>query len=239
MFSSTPFYWETLSNTTKAFGSLFSDIKIQRKEKSGSKSVIQTIKVPVAQAAKDKWVTRTEQDGSLENQVYLTMPRIAYEMTGMSYDPSRKIGKLNKITCRDEDGGTSIYAPVPYNLEFSVYLVGKTQEDVMQMAEQILPYFSPEYTMSVMTIPNQNIVTDIPIILNSVTISDDYEGDYTIRRSVTYTLNFQLKINLFGPASESGLIKKSIINMTEQNMTYSAEQETPTSDIIETVVIND
>lgn len=239
MFVDTPFYWETLRKVTVAFGSLFSEIKLSRADKTVAKNKIQTIKVPIEQAAQDKWFTRIKQDPELQQQLYNTLPRMAYEMTGMTYDPSRKIGKLNRITCRTETGGSAVYAPVPYNLEFSLYVVAKTQEDCLQIVEQILPYFSPEYTMSIMMIPDNNIVTDIPIILNSVTISDDYEGDYQIRRTVMYTLTFTLKINVFGPIGESGLIKKSIINMTEQNLTYTAEQETPTSEIIESTTETD
>ena len=230
----TPFYNEILRNINVAFGSIFSNIVIQRKSKDGLNAILQTITVPVAFGNKDKWFRRTDEDSELENQVYITLPRISYEMVGMNYDPSRKMGKLNKITCRDATGGNSVYFPVPYNLEFNLYLVAKTTEDCYQMVEQILPYFSPELTMSIKSVKQQNIISDIPIILNNISMEDDYEGDFQSRRTVIYTLNFTLKANLYGPGSNGGIIKKVIVNMPNPiDGTYEASQLTPIAPIIE------
>ena len=230
----TPFYHEVIRRTIVAFGSLFTDIKIQRHSKDGKNKVIQTIEVPCALGSRDKWFQRTDQDGELDNQVYITLPRISYEFLGMNYNPSRKLGKLNTITCRTTDGGNSIYAPVPYNLEFNLYLVAKQQEDCMQMVEQILPYFSPELTISVNVVPENNIINDIPIILNGVSIEDDYEGDFQTRRTIIYTLNFTVKVNLYGATSNGSIIKKVDINLPSPiDGKYEASQATPVSPIIE------
>lgn len=234
MIAITPFYHETIRKVTLGFGSIFSEIKLQRKEKTGPKNIIQTVKVPIALGNKDKWVQRTEQDPTLENQVYNTLPRMSYEMTGLNYDPARKISKLNTIVCRDSSGVSSIFSPVPYIIEFNLYLISKTQEDCYQMVEQILPYFTPELTMSINMVPSHNIIQDIPVVLDSVSIDDDYEGDFQTRRTVTATLTFSLKLNFFGPASASGLIKKIIVDLpTPINGEYSASQATPVSPIIE------
>lgn len=235
MLGNNPYYWEILRKVNITFGRLFSDIKIQRKEKSGTKTVIQTIDVPIALGNRDKWVQRTEQDPDLTNQVYTTFPRMSYEMTSINPDNSRKLGKLTKITCRDENGASSVLAPVPYVLNFSLYCVAKTQEDCMQIVEQILPFFTPEYTVSLRIIDNLNIVNDIPFILEDVSISDDYEGDLQTRRTVIYTLTFSVKVNFYGPVRSGGLIKHVIVDMEDLG-TYEAEQLTPTSPIIETYI---
>lgn len=235
MLGNTPYYWEILRKVNITFGKLFSDIKIQRKEKSGTKSIIQTIDVPIAIGNKDKWVQRTEQDPELAKQVYATFPRISYEMTGMTLDNSRKLGKLNKITCRSETGASSVLMPVPYIINFSLYLVAKTQEDCMQMVEQILPFFTPEYTVSITIVNDMNIVNDIPFTLENISISDDYEGDLQTRRTVIYTLDFSAKVNFYGPIRSAGLIKHVIVDMDEHG-SYTADQETPISPIIETFI---
>lgn len=233
MIPPSPFYWESIRKINIAFSSIFSDIKIQRKERTGEKLVIQTVNVPIANAGKEKWVQRSEQDPELENQIYTVLPKMSFEMLGLNYDSARKISKLNKITCRTETGGTSVYAPVPYNLEYNLYILTKTNEDCYQIIEQILPYFSPEYTVSINLVPDTNIVQDLPFVLNSVTIDDDYEGDFQTRRTVTGTLNFTVKTNFYGPAGSSGLIKKVIINLDDNIGVYTASEETPVSPIIE------
>lgn len=235
MIASTPFYHETIRKVTIAFGSIFSSIKIQRREKSGDKDIMQTVMVPIALGSKDKWVQRTESDPSLENQTYNVLPRMAYEMQSIEYDPMRKLSKLNRVVCRTETSGDSLFSPVPYNMEFNLYLAAKTQEDCYQMVEQIIPYFSPELTLSINLIPGFNIVQDIPVILNSISIDDDYEGDFQTRRTVIATLNFTLKTNFYGPSNTGGIIKKVVVTFpTPINGEYVATQATPISPIIET-----
>lgn len=238
------FYHGIIRKTIVAFGSLFSNIKIERKLKQFSDAgnvgdTIQTIDVPIAYAPKEKYIIRIDSDPTLENQVYTTLPRLSFEITSMQYDPTRKLSKLNTVVCVTSEGERKqSFTPVPYNIDISLYAIAKTQEDCLQIVEQILPYFSPEYTLSVKIVPELNVINDIPIVLNSISIQDDYDGDFQTRRFVTYTLTFQLKVNLFGPVSKSQVIKNTYINVSREAgaaplTIFEASQATPDSVIIE------
>lgn len=223
MFSNNIFYHQITRKTIVAFGSLFSDIKIKRDADNG---ISQTVSVPIAYAPKEKWLVRLEQDPNLTNYTYTTLPRMSFEITNFSYDPSRKTNRNNFITCADANGKvTRMFAPVPYNIDINLYALTKTTEDGLQIIEQILPYFNPEFTMSIKAVPESNVITDIPIILNSLDVNDEYDGDFQTRRFVTHTLSFTLKSWMFGPVSESGVINRVIINTpdfdnTETNIAY-------------------
>ena len=212
MLTAQPFYNKCMKKAIIAFGSLFSNIKITRSNEDGSET--QTLKIPIAQAPKEKWLVRVDSDPNLENHTYTSLPRMSFEISNISYDSSRKLNKLNKIRCTDGSGSADfVYAPVPYNLDMTLYILTKTQEDAFQIVEQILPYFSPEFTIGVKMIDSPPVVTDIPIVLNSVSMQDDYDGDFQTRRFVTYTLTFTMKLNLFGPTGEKGVIKKTMIDI--------------------------
>ena len=232
------FYHSVLRKTIVAFGSLFSNIKVERTTVGGGEfgapeTVAQTIDVPIAYAPKEKWLVRLDSDPTLENNVYGVFPRLSFEITGMNYDPSRKVSRLNKMVCVGTDSTREqMMAPVPYNIDISLYVISKTQEDCLQIVEQILPYFTPDFTVSITVVPEMNVQQDIPIILNSVNIQDDYDGDFQQRRFVTYTLNFTLKVNMFGPVIGSSIVNKVMINTVnpDTNTTftsYTAEQTIP------------
>jgi hypothetical protein len=246
MLKSQTFYHGVMRKTIVAFGSLFSNIKIERKLKETSAEygnvgdTVQTVDVPIAYAPKEKWIVRVDSDPTLENQVYTTLPRLSFEVTGINYDAARKVNRMNKLVCVKDNGGRDqMFAPVPYNIDISLYAISKTQEDCLQIVEQILPYFTPEFTLSLNIVPEMNVIQDIPIILNSVSIQDDYDGDFQTRRFVTYTMTFTLKVNLFGPVSQNGIIKTINASITEdpnfsgELSSYTATQLTPTSGIIE------
>lgn len=220
MLSNEIFYHGITKKTIIAFGSLFSDIKITRKNEDGS--VQQTIAVPIAYAPKEKWLVRLEQDTTLENHTYTTLPRLSFEIVGFQYDGDRKVGRMNYVTCSD---GTSAvkktYAPVPYNISINLYALTKTQEDGLQIIEQILPFFAPELTMSIKTVDDANIITDVPIILNSLDVNDEYDGDFETRRFITYTMGFTLKTWMFGPVSEGNAIGRVLVNMSDPNISAS------------------
>lgn len=186
------------------FGKLFSDITIQRTDSLGA--VSQTIKVPLAYAAKEKYLVRVDSDAKLENNTQVSLPRLSFEINGYSYDPVRKANKMNKIACVSTGTGKSLYSPVPYNLDVSLYLLTKTIEDALCVVEQILPIFTPDYTLSINAVPDMNIVNDVPIILNGISVEDDYEGDFQTRRSIIHTFNFTMKVNIFGHKTTSGII---------------------------------
>ena len=193
----TPFYHGLVKQVIIGFGSLFSDLKIIREDRSGD--IAEIVKVPIAYGPKEKILQRLDGDPTQEGHVYITLPRLAFEIEGYVFDPDRKVNKNNKIQCANENGVTMMYAPVPYNLDITLYLLTKGTEDSLAVIEQILPLFNPEYTLRINSVPTMNIATEVPIILNNVSVQDDYEGDFTTRRLVTHTFNFTAKMNLYGP----------------------------------------
>lgn len=233
------YYHGAIRKTIVAFGRLFADIKIQRQLKDGSDAVEQVVAVPLAYAPKEKWIVRLEQDPSLTNHTYVTLPRMSFEITGYAYDPTRKLNKMNKITCtKNTNAGNpnrgNVFTPVPYNIDISLYILTKTQEDAMAILEQILPTFNPEYTLAVNAVPEMNIVQDIPVVLNSVTLQDDYDGDFETRRFVTHTLNFTLKTNIYGAVNSQGVINNINVNVSEDpSVKYTASASVPGGTITE------
>ena len=197
---------------TIAFGQIFNNIQIKRKNSSGS--VVQTIRVPLAYAPKEKFLTRLDQQPSLEDREFaITLPRMGFEITGISYDGSRKLTRIQKYkTVKTGIDGKVLnynYTPVPYNISYNLYSFTATAEGGLQIIEQILPFFQPDYTVTVNAIPELGIKRDVPIILNSVQYEDSYSGDFSQRRAVVYTLGFTAKTYLFGPANTSKVIKET------------------------------
>ena len=208
----THFYNEGLRKLTIAFGQLFNNIVLQNTSSTGA--VTKRIRVPLAYAPKEKFIVRLEQQSNLQSdrEVAITLPRLGFEITGLSYDSSRKLNKMNKtIRVKSSEQGKKTnfnYTPVPYNINFSLYSFTATAENGLQIVEQILPFFQPEYTVTMKVVPELNIVRDIPIILNTVNYEDTYSGDFTSRRAVVYTLSFTAKTYLYGPMSNQGVIKE-------------------------------
>lgn len=232
MFTEAPFYHGIIRKVIVGFGRLFSDVKIPRYDDAGN--LVQVVDVPIAWGPKEKYMLRNESDPSLNNTTYIVPPRLAFEITGYQYDPERALGKMNTIYCVQGAEGTrkQVFTPVPYNLDISLYALTKTTEDGLAIIEQILPFFKPDYTLSIKTLNGLNIISDTPIILNDVIVDDQYEGDMETRRTITHTLTFTAKINLLGPVSDVGLIKSvntRIVNLEE----YTATQDTPVSPINE------
>lgn len=216
MINGQTFYHQTLRKTIVAFGNMFSNIKIERQNKTDGE-VAQTVEVPLAYAPKEKWLVRIDSDPTLSNNVYTVLPRMSFEITGMNYDPNRKVGRMNQISINNANRMNYQFSPVPYNVEISLYVLTKTQEDAMAIVEQILPVFTPEYNLSVMLIPEMGVTQDIPVVLNNVSVQDDYDGDFQTRRFVTYTLNFTMKVNMFGPISGQSDIRKVTANVLQPN----------------------
>jgi len=232
------FYHGIIRKTIVAFGRLFSDVYIDRKQgDSVNGDTIQRLQVPIAYAPKEKWLVRIDSDPTLENHTYVSLPRMSFEITGYSYDAQRKLSKMNKISCITADGSSDTLTPVPYIVDISLYVLTKTQEDGLQIIEQILPTFGPEYTLSINAVPEMNIVQDVPVALNSVSVSDEYDGDFQTRRFVTHTLTFQLKINLFGNVNDSKRIytTNANIGLNEPNITriFTAEGDPTTGLLVE------
>lgn len=211
MFNTT-FNHGTIRKTVVAFGNLFNGLKIQRFNPNGS--VLQEIDVPLAYSAREKWVTRISGNPDLLKSTSITLPRMAFEVLSYKYDPTRKLNSNNKvINCGTGNRGTSVFAPVPYNIEFGLYLASKTIEDSLAMLEQILPYFSPHYNLTVNTITELNLSEDIPIVLNGTNSDDNYLSEWIEERLLINTLNFTAKVNLFGPiATGQSVIKEVDVN---------------------------
>jgi hypothetical protein len=168
--------------------------------------------VPLAYAPKEKFLVRLDQQPSLDEREFaITLPRMSFEISGISYDGSRKLTRVQKYkqVKAGEDGKvmTYNYTPVPYNISYTLNIFTATAESGLQIVEQILPFFQPDYTVTVNAVPSLNIKRDVPIILNDVQYDDSYNGDFTQRRAVIYTLNFTAKTYLFGPASTQGVVK--------------------------------
>ena len=192
------------------FGTVFNDIYINRLSATGE--VLQTLKVPLTYGPKDKVLSRLEQSPRLDNQVGIILPRISFEMTTMEYDPTRKLNTLNKLTKQSATAGTDDevkyqYQPVPYDMQFEMNILVKNAEDGTRIVEQIVPYFTPAFTVSVNVVPEVDGPRDIPIVLNSISSQDQYEGNFEQRRALIWTLNFTLKGWLYGPSKKSKLIK--------------------------------
>lgn len=234
MLNNQVFYHGIIRKSIVAFGHLFSDLYIDRREgDSVTGPVAQRLQVPIAYAPKEKWIVRIEQDPDLNNHTYISLPRMSFEMTGISYDTSRKLNRMNQITCYKDGVMTGTYAPIPYNIDLSMYIISKTQEDCLQIVEQILPFFNPDYNMAIKVIEETNTIIDVPVILNSVTMQDDYDGDFQTRRFVTYTLNFTMKVNLFGSVNETGTISQVNVNLSEPNRIISVSGNSQTGVITE------
>tara|TARA_R100000030_G_scaffold31191_2_gene22836 strand:+ start:623 stop:1435 length:813 start_codon:yes stop_codon:yes gene_type:complete len=206
------FYHEVVRKTVVAFGSLFNNLYVVRKNNTGK--VIQRMKVPLAYGPKQKFLTRLDQDASRTaadvQKTSITLPRLGFEMTGLSYDATRKLNrvqKFKKVKGADNKSMTSQYMPVPYNIGFTLYCMAKNSDDALQIVEQILPYFQPDYTVTLNSIPSMEIVRDVPIILNDVSYEDSYDGDFTTRRVIMYTLSFTAKNYLYGPVTSQKVIK--------------------------------
>ena len=221
------FYHQSLRRLVIAFGTIFNNIVIHRKDSSGN--VVQSLKVPLAYSPKEKFITRLDQQADLDSrEVAITLPRMGFEIAGIAYDATRKLQKLGKVRAVKSSSPSIMdyqYNPVPYNISFNLYSFTATAEGGLQIIEQILPYFQPDYTVTINTIPSMNIKRDVPIILNNVEYQDSYDGAYTQRRAVTYTLGFTAKTYLYGPVYSQRVIKETQVDMyTDTTGTENREE---------------
>ena len=219
------FYNEILRRTIISFGTLFNGITIKQDDS--------TIKVPLAYGPTQKFLARLEQSPDLNKATAITLPRMSFEFTGLTYDPARKVTTTQQFTVKDPDTGKDskkAYLPVPYNMQFELAIMCKLNDDALQITEQILPYFQPAYNVTVNLVSSIKEKRDIPIVLENITMQDDYEGDFTQRRVLLYTLRFTAKTYLFGPVSDASkdIIKKSTVNYRggkalpgQRDVTYS------------------
>ena len=206
------FYHKKIRNTVIAFGTIFNNVNIKRLDSSGNP--VQNIKVPLSYSPKEKFLARLDAQQDLtgdDSKVAITLPRMSFEVTGYSYDGSRKLNKNQKITKVTTNADTtkmnSQYMPVPYDVNFGLSVYVANSDDGLQIIEQILPYFQPDYTVTMIESSTMDTKRDIPIVLNNVDYEDSYTGSLTSSRRIIYTLSFTAKIYLFGPISTSAVIK--------------------------------
>jgi len=204
------FYHQRIRKAVAVFGSLFNDIYVVRKNSSGS--TVSQMKVPLSYAPKRDFLDRIDKmsDGEdAERQIAVKLPRMSFEITSMNYDATRQLPKMNNciVPSTSFDGkARKIYSPVPYNIEFQLNVYAKSQDDALQIVEQILPFFTPQYVVSVNPIAEYDLVEDSPITFTGISFSDDYEGLLEARRSIIYTLTFEMKVNLYRDLSSPSSI---------------------------------
>ena len=222
------FYHEILRRTVVSFGSLFNEISIKHTDNSGN--VKSVIKVPLAYGPTQKFLARLEQSPDLNKPVQITLPRMSFEFTGLTYDATRKSTTTQTFIAKSAVDGTEtkkVYLPVPYNMQFELSIMCKLNDDALQIIEQILPFFQPSYSMTIELVDIINEKRDIPVILENITMQDDYEGNFTTRRVLIYTLRFTAKTYLFGPVSSAtkDIIKKATIGYITGDTTDSPTRE--------------
>ena len=195
-------YHEIIRKTVIGFGTLFNNIELRRTK--GNKTEV--MKVPLAYGPKQKFLARLRQVGDLttQDQAQITLPRVSFEIGGISYDPTRKLSPISAIRNTKADGNEAkSFMPVPYNINFELAILAKNQDDSLQILEQILPYFQPSFNLTMNLVPDLGEKRDYPVTLTSVDYSDEYEGDYDTRRTLVYTLQFVAKTYLYGPVNDA------------------------------------
>ena len=219
------FYNEILRRTIISFGTLFNNISI--KHQDSSDNVVSVVKVPLAYGPTQKFLARLTQSPDLNKPFAITLPRMSFEFIGLTYDPSRKVSTVQNFAVKDPDDGSitkKSYMPVPYNMQFELSIMSKLNDDALQIVEQILPYFQPAYNLTVELVESIQEKRDIPVILENITMQDDYEGDYSSRRVLLYTLRFTAKTYMFGPTTTAtkDVIKKATISYLSGTDTSNA-----------------
>jgi len=230
------FYFSTIRKMVVYMGTILNDINITRADSSGNTTHL--MRVPLQYGPKDKELARVKADPEIQRETAITLPRMSFEMKSVQYDPSRKLNTLGRIVRKDNDDANKfrrMYNPVPFNFQFVVSVYVKNVEDGTKIVEQIIPFFTPEFTSTVNVIPEMDISIDIPIVLNDVTMEDTYEGSFDDNRLVIWTLTFTVKGMLFAPIVSKPIIKFSntdfYIGNTETSNTYvSAIQVKPGMD---------
>ena len=209
----TYFYNETIKRCVSVFGTLFNNIQYKKVKADGT--VLTSPIVPLSYGPKQKFLDRIAEEPNLSdsNRSAISLPRMAFELTGFEYDVARQQNKLIRAhkSVYEADGKRGFqYQPAPYNLNFTLSILTKNMNDALQIVEQILPYFQPEYTVTMKMVDAMPDNRDVPIILNSVSFSDEYEGGFDDRRIIEYTLDFTMKTYFFGPVYTGNLIKNVI-----------------------------
>jgi hypothetical protein len=208
MLGNSPFYFSSIRKYVTLFGSLFSNINITRTDANGNTTEL--MRVPITYGPKEKMLARVNQDPNIDRQVAIILPVMSFEMDGFTYDGTRKLQTTNRIAVLNPDDKAQNryqYNPVPYNIGFKLFILVKNAEDGSKIVEQILPFFTPDWTVTAHLIPEMNVTMDIPIILNRVDLEDSYDGQFKDRRALTWMLYFTMKAYFYGPVKTTKVIK--------------------------------
>lgn len=231
MLTKNPFYFGTTRKMVIAFAGLFSNLYTRTFDKDGVTQKI--VKVPIAFANKEKFIVRLQQDAALNEDIQILLPRLSFEIVGFDSDSTRQLNKSNKSLGIKDGRSVYSYSPVPYNLSFNLYSFTKTQEDNLQILEQIVPYFTPDMNLTIKVMQSPDISQDCSLVLNSISPDDAYDGGFEDRRYIITTYSFVLKMNYYSPllnsfdpenhfenSAEFSIIKKVQTNLNSNK--YSA-----------------
>ena len=212
------YYHQTIRKYVAVFGTLFNDINVVRRD--ASDVIKEQIKVPIAYSPRDRWILRLRRARGVsgtDEAVAMTLPRMGFDLTAITYDGTRKLNTLGQVYSANTAAGTSTlmkqYNPVPYNFDFSLYSMVSNAEDGAQIFEQIVPFFTPEFTVTVNLIPSMNIAPDVTMVMNGVTIEDNYEGDFQATREIIWTLTFTMKGYIYPDVKTGSVVKTVIVNL--------------------------
>ena len=232
------FYNSIVRKNIIAFGTLFNNITMKSTDPD-SGDVLEETKVPLAYGPKQKFLVRLTD--TTTRKVAITLPRLYFEMTGIDYDPTRKTSPIQKYKTIVDDNGDEIriqYVPVPYNINFELGVIAKSQDDALQIVEQILPYFQPSFSITLNMIPDMDEKRDVAVVLNNIGSEDEWDDSFMERRYIAYTFNFTMKSFLYGPYNTSDVIKKAIIHETIGDLAVNRRTITRTYTPKATVDIN-
>jgi len=239
------FYHATMRKSVAVFGTLFNNLKVIRKASDGS--VLNQVRVPLAYGPKQKFLARLDQETGFDAPMAIKLPRMAFEITGLSIDSTQKLAKRNQVVelhASDVTKKKTIKHFTSYDIGMSLYIMAKNQDDGLQVVEQILPYFTPEYSVTIKPIDGWDHKQDVAIILNDLSIDDQYEGEFTERRVLIYQLDFTMKMKFYGPTSNQGVIREINIDFNEdtaganilENMDITIDPSTADEDDDYTVI---
>ena len=240
MFKGKTFYHEHVRKAIIAFGTIFNNINIERKNTSDT--LIQTLRVPLAYSTKQKFLSRIEQIPTVESrgEVAIVLPRMGFEIIGLNYDPTRKVSPIQQHRKTNTSNALSVksqFVSTPYDLTLSLFIFAKNQDDGLQILEQILPFFNPDFNITVNDLPEMGITRDIKIVLDGIGYEDNTAGAFADRQSLVWTLNFTMKLNLYGYVGDQNVIRESIATIYQNpdlvgpfiKQTYSVEAATATA----------
>jgi len=232
------FYHATIRKTVAVFGTLFNNVSVVRKDGDGN--VVNITRVPLAYGPKQKFLARLDEQPGLDNaKVAMKLPRMSFEIVTMVYDSSIKTNRNNLITVAQAGVNTTkktVRTFAPYRMGLQLSIMAKNQDDALQIIEQILPYFQPEYSVTIKDLDSLNLKTDIPFVLTGVQMNEDYEGDFLQRRAIIYTLDFETRLRFYGPISDRDVIHNVLVDFRNQDTLkpierIDIEQTSPTGPI--------